>query len=278
MSDTTAPLCARCGSSFERRIFTKRYCSERCRRADEEARRLARRRDERPERLRHASQCRGCGASEGMGWWIGRMAHPGAASARCHPCYLEYTRSRQNPRGHGRLIGPPKPRPKKRRNNQARAERAASRRLVVCGCGEVSTRRNASTTCPTCARANQRAAEVRRRDAIRNGDATINWRDLGAYDHWNCHICGLYVLPIAGTPDEPWGATVDHIVPLAKDGEHRWTNVQIAHRFCNIRRGAKDAEPFSLDMVVWNAAPPVVRYGQCACHECASLEVTNGCP
>lgn len=37
--------------------------------------------------------CKDCG-STAVGWWKGRYKHPGAASCRCEPCYLAYTRAR----------------------------------------------------------------------------------------------------------------------------------------------------------------------------------------
>ena len=47
-----------------------------------------------------------------------------------------------------------------------------------------------------------------------------------------CAICGL---PVHNTtePENPWGATVDHIIPLSKGGLHQKSNCQLAHRMCN---------------------------------------------
>lgn len=33
-------------------------------------------------------------------------------------------------------------------------------------------------------------------------------------------------------------ATMDHLVPLSKGGDHSWENVALAHRSCNSKRGA----------------------------------------
>lgn len=44
-----------------------------------------------------AATCKDCGTPDGIGWWVGRMKHPGAAGPRCHSCYLAYTRRRQKP-------------------------------------------------------------------------------------------------------------------------------------------------------------------------------------
>lgn len=49
-------------------------------------------------------------------------------------------------------------------------------------------------------------------------------------DKWVCGICH-----IACSRDE---ATLDHIQPLSKGGEHSMRNVQLAHFVCNSRKGA----------------------------------------
>jgi 5-methylcytosine-specific restriction endonuclease McrA len=48
-------------------------------------------------------------------------------------------------------------------------------------------------------------------------------------DNWICQICLQPVQP----PD----ATLDHIIPLSKGGEHSARNVVLAHRSCNSRKG-----------------------------------------
>jgi len=51
-------------------------------------------------------------------------------------------------------------------------------------------------------------------------------------DGWTCKICGQPVLPNVDTY-HPLAATIDHIVPLSKGGEHSRSNVQCAHHLCN---------------------------------------------
>ena len=39
-------------------------------------------------------------------------------------------------------------------------------------------------------------------------------------------------------------ATIEHLIPLARGGEHTFENTVLACRFCNISRGAKSQEDF----------------------------------
>ena len=40
-------------------------------------------------------------------------------------------------------------------------------------------------------------------------------------------------VPDTNEPSNQWAATVDHIIPLSKDGLHAKANCQLAHRLCN---------------------------------------------
>jgi 5-methylcytosine-specific restriction endonuclease McrA len=46
-----------------------------------------------------------------------------------------------------------------------------------------------------------------------------------------CGICGHDV--------DPFAFHVDHVVPLARGGEHNYSNVQPAHPLCNQRKSAR---------------------------------------
>lgn len=50
-----------------------------------------------------------------------------------------------------------------------------------------------------------------------------------------CALCGGWMFP--GDPKNPW--TIDHIVPIAKGGKHVRENLQLAHKLCNQRKGAR---------------------------------------
>ena len=52
-----------------------------------------------------------------------------------------------------------------------------------------------------------------------------------------CQICGKSVA-YDKSPENPMGATIDHITPLSKGGKHHPDNCQLAHRRCNSIKGA----------------------------------------
>jgi hypothetical protein len=54
-----------------------------------------------------------------------------------------------------------------------------------------------------------------------------------ARDKQRCHLCGGHV------PDGD--VTLDHIIPLSCGGDHTATNLAVAHRSCNCRKGARPA-------------------------------------
>lgn len=60
-------------------------------------------------------------------------------------------------------------------------------------------------------------------------------------DGWTCGVCKLPVDPAAEFPDAG-AATIDHIIPMSRGGGHVWTNVQLAHFYCNTAKGNRDLE------------------------------------
>jgi len=112
--------------------------------------------------------------------------------------------------------------------------------LVQCDCGNLAAIQ--FKKCSSCFLENRSKSMQRRLVAERQGDNGIHWRVIGERDDWVCHLCNKEVLKKAGTAYEPFGATVDHLIPIAKDGTHTWGNVALAHRRCNVVRGADDLE------------------------------------
>lgn len=60
-----------------------------------------------------------------------------------------------------------------------------------------------------------------------------------------CQICGLPV-PFDNNSLNDWGATVDHVIPLTKNGLHSMNNSQLAHRICNSLK-SNTVDTFSID-------------------------------
>ena len=168
--------------------------------------------------------CKDCGRTDGMGWWIGSIKHPGSAGPRCRPCYLAYCRARASYVHFPRTKSAPTP--------------YVPAAPVPCAlCGVMFKRKNQSLTCSACAASRRRVSEQRRRERERLGDTSIHWSVLGERDGWRCHVCRKGVPQVAGTAERMDGATVDHLVPIVDGGSHTWDNVALSHRSCNLERG-----------------------------------------
>jgi 5-methylcytosine-specific restriction endonuclease McrA len=57
-------------------------------------------------------------------------------------------------------------------------------------------------------------------------------------------ICGLCQKPVAKRD-----ATIDHIIPVSKGGEHSYRNTQLAHKSCNSRKGNRVLYPEQLRLI-----------------------------
>lgn len=81
----------------------------------------------------------------------------------------------------------------------------------------------------------------RRREISRAGAQTRRARLIDAFieavdpvrvwerDNGVCHICGL--------PADPARWDMEHVVPLARGGQHCYANVRVSHPVCNYRKG-----------------------------------------
>jgi 5-methylcytosine-specific restriction endonuclease McrA len=56
-------------------------------------------------------------------------------------------------------------------------------------------------------------------------------------DEDTCRICGEPV-DFTRQPPHPSAATIDHVIPLSRGGEHSYGNTQLAHLRCNTTKGA----------------------------------------
>ena len=111
-------------------------------------------------------------------------------------------------------------------------EDASMRACMVCG--EMFVARD--TRWKTCSEQCRRAYENARHDKriYRNGrpDLSINLPALFRRDGGVCKGCGLR-MTFDCDPNSDDYPSVDHIVPLARGGLHRWFNVQLMCRGCN---------------------------------------------
>jgi len=240
LSGISARLCELCGTTFCGRQ-SKRFCTEGCR-AKTERRRAAARKSPQPRKPRAVaplpSACVDCGATEGMGWWVGKWGYESSganrdkinttAAKRCRDCYNAYYRAKWRARTGSTGKPPAKP---------------WVSHLVPClDCARPCyNRRKRCLDCKKAIDATRRGiAMARRLDAVRRGDRGIHWRPLGERDGWVCHICGGHVIKMAGTPTNRRGAVVDHLEPVGvadNAGPHTWANVSLAHWECNGKRG-----------------------------------------
>jgi 5-methylcytosine-specific restriction endonuclease McrA len=55
-------------------------------------------------------------------------------------------------------------------------------------------------------------------------------------DKWICYLCGIICTPK--------NVTLDHVVPLARDGSHTADNLRVACRPCNSRKGVRPLHGF----------------------------------
>lgn len=104
---------------------------------------------------------------------------------------------------------------------------------------DLDGKRRSQRLCPSCARAGKQAVEHRKR-VKRRGARVGEWFTLAGIakrDGYRCHICGKKVnMALSGM--ERQGPSIDHLIPIVDGGKDEPTNVALAHRICNTRRGA----------------------------------------
>jgi 5-methylcytosine-specific restriction endonuclease McrA len=74
-----------------------------------------------------------------------------------------------------------------------------------------------------------------RRARVRN--AFVEFVDREVVFERDRGVCG-----ICGAPSDPANWQLDHVVPLARGGEHSYANTQVSHPFCNQSKGARLAD------------------------------------
>lgn len=115
---------------------------------------------------------------------------------------------------------------------------------AVCG-KPTKNKYTCSTKCST--KRNNTRKEQRRRIKIANAlvDEDITLEGLYRRDKGICALCG----EVCEWDDYEWRGgfkitgnnypSLDHIIPIAKGGDHSWNNIQLAHRICNSLKADK---------------------------------------
>lgn len=86
----------------------------------------------------------------------------------------------------------------------------------------------------------QSVKNAKRRQGILGDPKPYTRAEIAARDGYRCGLCHRKVdMRLSGL--HPKGPTIDHIIPLSVSRDDRRTNVQLAHRFCNLSKGARVA-------------------------------------
>lgn len=143
-----------------------------------------------------------------------------------------------------------KEREAKRRKRIEKSYKQQSFKLCKCKqCGRQFVSMKARAFCSDrCARKSyDKAKELKRRARLKSQlvDSDISLQRLYDRDSGVCYICG----GACDWNDCEWKGdtfyagnmypSIDHVVPLAKNGKHAWSNVRLAHRICNSVKSAK---------------------------------------
>lgn len=111
------------------------------------------------------------------------------------------------------------------------------------GCSIVLETRASRPLCAICRRTRRLEHSARknfRRRSARQGEP-YTLTEIAGRDNWRCHLCDDLVDAALMSP-HPMSASRDHLVPLSLGGVDEASNVRLAHRVCNSRRGARILE------------------------------------
>lgn len=171
--------------------------------------------------------------------WAGRGLIPSVQRGKHRRFMIDAVRAALTAQGWepgGKLYGPDNPR------GRMVLARRAERDTGVHACGTChrafprdhyppSAGRGMGFQCRDCSRPGRRAADARRRQQKGSTQVEpVSHVLVAERDGWRCAICRGEVTR------ETW--SLDHVVPLSKGGAHTYANVVLAHRSCNVRRGA----------------------------------------
>lgn len=130
----------------------------------------------------------------------------------------------------------------RRRYREAFESQARPSSLPCVDCGETYTTKT-STNCGVCRRCRKRRINRDRgtSDRARARAYGVRYEPISRAvvyerDGWTCGICRKSVDPTLRGP-HPLSASLDHVKPLSRGGDHLYSNVQCAHFLCNSQKG-----------------------------------------
>ncbi len=136
--------------------------------------------------------------------------------------------------------------------NKAKAARSRARWPTVCvQCGAPIDPKQNRTLCsnvckiaafktrsPQRVRALKSAASARRRANLVDAE-TFDPIEIFERDGWRCHLCTKLTKPALRGTKTKLAPQLDHVLPLAKGGQHTRANTACSCRQCNMSKGAK---------------------------------------
>ena len=108
-----------------------------------------------------------------------------------------------------------------------------------CGQDFMANKKRSKHCSPECSEDSLWKYAAKRRARLVGGLVEVfDRREIFERDGWRCQICGQAVDP--KSPRYSYNVpSIDHIIPIARGGEHSRANVQTACLGCNVRKGAK---------------------------------------
>lgn len=134
-----------------------------------------------------------------------------------------------------------------------RRVKATPRMCRTCQCVEISKNQQ---RCQPCRTASAAASTAKSRERMRESGMlrayrkarklklrgvsveVVNPLTVLSRDKWTCQLCGVKTPRKLRGTYEPTAPEVDHILPIAKGGEHSYANTQCACRKCNLAKSA----------------------------------------
>ncbi len=169
--------------------------------------------------------------------WRSRSSLP-EGEAMCRPCRSAFGKYAPRPCVTCGLVFKPGSNPDQRAcSNACRVRSETTDSCDDCGTVTDRGRNQAGRFCADCSKRRERERDARKDHGWTKSALLPSVRSLASRDGYRCHVCGEDVdmqLPY----NDRMAPTRDHIVPRRAGGGHDPSNLKLAHRSCNSRRGA----------------------------------------